>query len=104
VDAWRAALTSAHTQNKPFTRRIRGGEIPNIGSIDSDAGPFEGATVECRLFRGAIYRIHLKRFPAKQGERAMPTLFWLPMIFASVLWEINGFPPQALGDNDQAPA
>jgi hypothetical protein len=29
-------------------------------------------------------------------------LFWLPMIFASVLWEINGFPPQALGDNDQA--
>jgi len=24
----------------------------------------------------------------------MPMLFWLPMIFASALWELNGFPPQ----------
>ena len=23
----------------------------------------------------------------------MPMLFWLPMIFASVLLEMNGFPP-----------
>jgi hypothetical protein len=25
--------------------------------------------------------------------RAMPMLFWLPLIFASVLLEMNGFPP-----------
>jgi hypothetical protein len=24
----------------------------------------------------------------------MPMLFWLPMIFASALLEMNGFPPQ----------
>jgi hypothetical protein len=24
----------------------------------------------------------------------MPMLFWLPMIFASALWEISGFPQQ----------
>jgi len=24
----------------------------------------------------------------------MPMLFWLPMIFMSVLLEMNGFPPQ----------
>jgi hypothetical protein len=34
----------------------------------------------------------------------MPMLFWLPMIFASALWEINGFAPRALADNDQAAA
>jgi len=34
----------------------------------------------------------------------MPMLFWLPMIFASALWEINGFAPRALADNDQLPS
>jgi hypothetical protein len=24
----------------------------------------------------------------------MPMLFWLPLIFASALLEVNGFPPQ----------
>jgi hypothetical protein len=43
-------------------------------------------------------------FPAEQGERAMPMLFWLPMIFASAWWEMNGFPPQALANNNPAPA
>jgi hypothetical protein len=33
----------------------------------------------------------------------MPMLFWLPMIFVSALWEINGLPLRALA-NDQAPA
>jgi len=27
-------------------------------------------------------------------KRAMPMLFWLPMIFMSVLLEMNGFPPE----------
>ena len=34
----------------------------------------------------------------------MPMLFWLPIIFVSALWEINGFAPWALADNDQAAA
>jgi hypothetical protein len=33
----------------------------------------------------------------------MPMLFWLPMIFVSALWEINGLPPRALANNDQTP-
>jgi hypothetical protein len=32
----------------------------------------------------------------------MPMLFWLPMIFASALWEMNGLPRQSLENNDQA--
>jgi hypothetical protein len=28
----------------------------------------------------------------------MPMLFWLPMIFASALLEMNGFPPQMRTD------
>jgi hypothetical protein len=53
-------------------------------------------------FPSAACRSH-SNFPAEQGERAMPMLFWLPMIFVSALWEINGFPPRALANNDQAP-
>jgi hypothetical protein len=34
----------------------------------------------------------------------MPMLFWLPMIFASALWEMSEFPPQAPANNDQLPA
>jgi hypothetical protein len=34
----------------------------------------------------------------------MPMLFWLPIIFASAWWEMSGFPPQALANNEQAPA
>jgi hypothetical protein len=54
-------------------------------------------------FPSAVHRSHFDHFPAKQGERAMPMLFWLPMIFASAWWEMNGFPPQAL-QTTQAPA
>ena len=32
----------------------------------------------------------------------MPMLFWLPMIFMSVLLEMNGFPPEQ--DNDSLAA
>jgi len=35
----------------------------------------------------------------------VPMLFWLPMIiFASVLLEMNGFPPQGQANNDPYPA
>jgi hypothetical protein len=30
----------------------------------------------------------------------MPMLFWLPLIFASVLLEMNGFPPQKPENNN----
>ena len=30
----------------------------------------------------------------------MPMLFWLSMIFASALLEMNGFPPQKLKNNN----
>jgi len=33
----------------------------------------------------------------------MPMLFWLPMIFASALWEINGFAPRALQTTTRLP-
>jgi hypothetical protein len=33
----------------------------------------------------------------------MPMLFWLPTIFVSAFWKINGLPPRALANNDQAP-
>jgi hypothetical protein len=33
----------------------------------------------------------------------MPMLFWLPMIFASALWEMNGFSPQSLANNRPPP-
>jgi hypothetical protein len=34
----------------------------------------------------------------------MPMLFWLPMIFMSVMLEMNGFPPQGHDDADQLAA
>jgi hypothetical protein len=71
--------------------------------MDSDAGRFEGATAAGRAVPERRASINLS-FPAEQGERAMPMLFWLPMIFASALWEISGFAPRALADNDQAAA
>jgi hypothetical protein len=76
--------------------------IPDIGSTDGDAGRFKGIT--------AVGRAVPKRcpdpdsnFPAEQGERTMPMLFWLPTIFVSAFWEINGLPPRALANNYQAP-
>ncbi len=30
----------------------------------------------------------------------MPMLFWLPMIFMSVMLEMNGFPPEGLEFSD----
>jgi hypothetical protein len=37
----------------------------------------------------------------KMRKRAMPMLFWLPMIFMSVLMEMNGFAPQDQDIGDQ---
>jgi hypothetical protein len=34
----------------------------------------------------------------------MPMLFWLPMIFMSVMLEMNGFPPQGDDVADQLAA
>jgi hypothetical protein len=34
----------------------------------------------------------------------MPMLFWLPMIFMSVMLEMNGFPPQGHDVTDQLAA
>jgi hypothetical protein len=34
----------------------------------------------------------------------MPMLFWLPMIFMSVMLEMNGFPPQGHDVDDQLAA
>jgi hypothetical protein len=99
--AGRLTNVGNQAESKPFISSIRGGENPDIGSMDSDGGRFEGAT--------AVGRAVPERPPSipkaspLQGERAMPMLFWLPMIFASALWEINGFAPRALADNEQLP-
>jgi hypothetical protein len=37
-------------------------------------------------------------------KRAMPMLFWLPVIFMSVFLEMNGYPLEADGLNDQLAA
>jgi hypothetical protein len=37
-------------------------------------------------------------------KRAMPMLFWLPMIFMSVLLEMNGFPPEGQEISDSLAA
>ena len=34
----------------------------------------------------------------------MPMLFWLPVIFMSVLLEMNGYPPEAEEPRDQLAA
>jgi hypothetical protein len=91
-------------ESKPFTFIFGVGISEYIGSMDSDAGRFKGATAEGRAVPDAVHRSHSDHFPAKQGERAMPMLFWLPMIFASAWWEMNGFPPQTLANNNPAPA
>jgi hypothetical protein len=72
--------------------------------MDSAAGRSKAPQRKAVPFPSAVHRSHLDHFPAKQGERAMPMLFWLPLIFASALWEMNGFPPQALANNDPAHA
>jgi hypothetical protein len=37
-------------------------------------------------------------------KRAMPMLFWLPVIFMSVFLEMNGYPLEADGVKDQLAA
>jgi hypothetical protein len=37
-------------------------------------------------------------------KRAMPMLFWLPVIFMSVFWEMNGYSPEADEVRDQLAA
>ena len=44
------------------------------------------------------------RFFVLNKERAMPMLIWLPMIFMSVLLEMNGFAPQGQANNDPLPS
>ena len=72
--------------------------------MDSAEAASKAPQREAVPFPSAVHRSHLDHFPAEQGERAMPMLFWLPMIFASAWWEMNGFPPQALANNEPAPA
>jgi hypothetical protein len=62
----------------------------------------KGATAEGRAVPECGPGSHFDHFPAEQGERAMPMLFWLPMIFVSAWWEMNGFQPQALANNHPA--
>jgi hypothetical protein len=55
--AGRLTNVGNQAESKPFTSRIRGGEDPNIGSVDSDAGRVEGATAVGRaLFPNAVRR------------------------------------------------
>ena len=63
--------------------------------MDNDVGRYQGAMAEGRAvpLRHPSIRLGL---PAQIRRRAMPMLFWLPMIFASVLLEMNGFPPQVV--------
>jgi hypothetical protein len=70
---------------------------PNIESMDSDAGRFEGAIAVGRAVPERRPSI-LKSSPLNKESGQCQMLFWLPMIFASALWEINGFPPWALAD------
>ena len=41
------------------------------------------------------------RDDVQMRKRAMPMLFWLPVIFMSVFLEMNGYPLEADGINDQ---
>jgi len=83
---------------------IRGGDSEYWINVPR-CGPLKGATAEGRAVPECGPSIPFRPFPTEQGKRAaMPMLFWLPMIFASAWWEMNGFPPQVLANNDPAPA
>jgi hypothetical protein len=62
--------------------------------FDDCSEPSRGRAVHLS-YSGWGFRILDRR----TAMRAMPMLFWLPMIFASALWEMNGFPPQSLANN-----
>jgi hypothetical protein len=91
-----SAVVRNQAAGKPFTSHIRGGDSGYW--IDGQrCGPLQKRAVLKRCLSIP------SNFPAEQGERAMPMLFWLPIIFVSALWEINGLPLRALANNDQAP-
>ena len=80
-------LTARHS---PF---IFGVGIPDIGSTDSVRAASRRHSG--RLCRSQALPVNPIQFPREQGERAMPMLFWLPMIFVSASWEKKGLPPRA---------
>jgi hypothetical protein len=61
-----------------------------IGEADSS---FEPESTRLTLPR--------RRDDVQMRKRAMPMLFWLPVIFMSVFLEMNGYPLEADGINDQ---
>jgi hypothetical protein len=59
--------------------------------MGSDWAAFGGAAAE----KAVPFSSAVRHSECLQDEgRAMPMLFWLPLIFASVLLEMNGFPPR----------
>jgi hypothetical protein len=90
-------------ESKPFTF-IFGVGISEYRIEGLRCGSLQRPAAEGRAVPECGPLIPFRHFPAEQGERAMPMLLWLPMIFASALWEINGFGPRPLADNDQAAA
>jgi hypothetical protein len=88
-------------EGEPFTSHIRGGDSGYW--IDGQrCGPLRRRHSGKPRRSQALPVDPTQISPAEQGERAMPMLFWLPMIFASALWEMNGFPPQSLANNHPA--
>jgi len=78
--------------------------MPPLDCLVPASGRLKGATADGLAVPECGPSIPFRPFPRRTRERAMPMLFWLPMIFASAWWEINGFPPQAPANNDAAPA
>lgn len=87
--------------------------------IDCERGGFErrqrghNATAHPILIREADYSFEQKStrltLPWKLNDvqmrkRAMPMLFWLPVIFVSVFLEMNGYSPEADEVRDQLAA
>ena len=80
----------AGTENKPGLLGLRysGWGISRIMRWTATAARFECAAAEKAVPLSIIPSCLLDE------GRAMPMLFWLPLIFASVLLEMNGFPPR----------
>jgi len=71
--------------------------------MDGDVGRYKGAIAVGRAVLAAP-SINPNWPSLLIRRRAMPMLFWLPMIFASVFLEMNGFPPQpGAGDAPRLP-
>src|SRR5262249_50287911 len=100
--SWRSVASRTHRHSFSERRGTRrrasrspsysGWGFPNLDRWTAMRAASKAPQGKAVPSQSAVHRSHLDRFPAEQGERAMPMLFWLPMIFASALWEINGFP------------